>query len=146
MFELCRIKKTLAHEKRDVAAGEVLDLTGIENFYQLKLLRCKNASGGDMSYELIENLVVFGETGEASIFYFVYPEPITDETKDDEYEFNLAPEVLEIMPYGIAADLLKSDVSTSYGQIYAQRYQELKQMLDPRYSTSMISIEGGVDI
>ena len=55
-------------------------------------------------------------------------------------------DVLEIMPYGVAADLLKSDVSSNYGQMYAKRYEELKQTLDPRYSLTMVSCEGGIDI
>jgi hypothetical protein len=54
--------------------------------------------------------------------------------------------VLEIMPYGIAADLLKSDVSADYGKIYAERYEALKQMLDPRYQTAAFAVEGGYDI
>ena len=122
MFELCRLKKILAHEKREVEADEVIDLKNLENFFQLKLIRCKDAAGEDVNYELIDNLVIFNEAGTATIFYYEYPAPITDETKDEEYIFELAPEVLEIMPYGVAADLLKSDVSTNYGKVYAERY------------------------
>jgi hypothetical protein len=47
------------------------------------------------------------------------------------------------MPYGIAADLLKSDVSTDYGRIYAERYAALKAELDPRNAMNTISYEGG---
>ena len=54
--------------------------------------------------------------------------------------------MLEIMPYGIAADLLKSDVSSEYGSVYATRYESLKQMLDPRYQMTSVYIEGGVDV
>ena len=50
------------------------------------------------------------------------------------------------MPYGVAGDLLKSDVSNQYGQIYSQRYAELKSQLDPRYSLGSIYIEGGIDV
>ena len=146
MFELCRLKKILATDTREVAAGEVLDLMTLENFFQLKLLRCKNEAGEDVSYELIDNLAIFEGAGTAAVFYYRYPKAITFETIPSEYEFELPPEVLEIMPYGIAADLLKSDVSTNYGKIYAERYEAMKQMLDPRYSTGSISIEGGVDI
>ena len=47
------------------------------------------------------------------------------------------------MPYGVAADILKSDVSNGYGQIYAQRYETMLQRLDPRHSTGLIYIDGG---
>ena len=50
------------------------------------------------------------------------------------------------MPYGVAGDLLKSDVSNQYGQIYANRYAELKSQLDPRYSLGSIYIDGGIDV
>ena len=58
----------------------------------------------------------------------------------------MSEDVLEIMPYGIAADLLKSDVSSEYGSVYATRYESLKQMLDPRYQMTSVYIEGGVDV
>jgi hypothetical protein len=85
------------------------------------------------------------ETGTAEIDVFVYPERITPNTKDN-YEFELSADALEIMPYGIAADLLKSDVSAEYGSIYATRYESMKQMLDPRYQMPSITFEGGTII
>jgi hypothetical protein len=50
------------------------------------------------------------------------------------------------MPYGIAGDLLKSDVSADYGNIYYERYQSMFQTLDHRYQLPSIYIEGGVDV
>ena len=61
------------------------------------------------------------------------------------YEFELPADVLEIMPYGIAGDLLKSDISTEYGSIYSTRYETMLQRLDPRYQMTSIYIEGGVN-
>ena len=46
-----------------------------------------------------------------------------------------------MMPYGVAADLLKSDISNNYGKIYAERYETMKQQLDPRHSLGTIYIE-----
>ena len=85
------------------------------------------------------------EAGTAEVEYFKYPERITKKTKDS-YEFELSPDVLEIMPYGVAADLLKNDISANYGKVYSERYETMLQRLDPRYSTPSICIEGGVDI
>jgi hypothetical protein len=50
------------------------------------------------------------------------------------------------MPYGIAADLLKSDASAEYGKRYAERYSELKSMLDPRYNMPSIAFSGGYKV
>ena len=90
-------------------------------------------------------VIKFLESGTAEIEYFRYPTRITDKNRA-KYEFELSADVLEIMPYGIAADLLKSDVSADYGKIYAERYEAMKQMLDPRYQTAAFAVEGGYDI
>lgn len=137
-FELARMKKIPAYKEEEVTAGKVFDMFTLENFYQLRLMRFSG------SYEMVENLVIFAEEGKAEFYYFKYPEAITDETTDD-YEFELSQDALEILPYGVASDLLKSDVSSNYGAIYTQRYETMLQRLDPRYSMGSIFIEGGVD-
>ena len=58
----------------------------------------------------------------------------------------MSDDALEILPYGVAADLLKSDVSNNYGEIYSKRYETMLQRLDPRYSMGSIYIDGGIDI
>jgi hypothetical protein len=50
------------------------------------------------------------------------------------------------MPYGVAADLLKSDVSSQYGSIYAARYRELLNQLDTRYGTGSVLLDGGFGV
>ena len=85
------------------------------------------------------------ESGTAEIDCFVYPERITEKTKDS-YEFEVSNDILEMMPYGIAGDLLKSDVSTEYGRIYSDRYQEMLSRLDHRYQMPTMYIDGGIDV
>lgn len=138
-FELARMKKIPAHKEVEVKAREVFDMNTLDNFYQLRLLRFN----GD--YDMIENLVAFSEEGTAQFYYYKYPVIITDETPDT-YEFELSQDALEILPYGVASDLLKSDVSTEYGAVYSQRYETMLQRLDPRYSMGSITLEGGIDI
>lgn len=138
-FELARMKKIPVRKSIEVKAGEVFDLNTLEKFYQLRHIFSHSA------YELVENMVIFEEDETVTFFYYKYPETITDETTDD-YEFELTQDALEIMPYGVAGDILKSDVSTGYGEIYSQRYETMLQRLDPRYSMGSITLEGGVDI
>lgn len=85
------------------------------------------------------------EDGVAEIDYFRYPTRITEKNRA-KYTFELSQDVLEIMPYGIAADVLKSDVSSEYGKIYEERYEDMKQTLDHRYAMPSISIKGGIRI
>lgn len=138
-FELARMKKIPAYVQREVKAGEVVDMNTLENFYQLRLIRF---AGG---FEAIEDMATFMEEGTADIYYYKYPVAITGETPDT-YVFDLSLDALEILPYGVAGDLLKSDVSAQYGAIYSQRYEAMLQRLDSRYSMGGISFEGGVDI
>ena len=139
MFELCRIKKIPAYDSFEVQENDEIQLDEeYKDFYQLNKIE-------GVDFEIFDNLVIFNETGTVRLFYYKYPKRITTDT-DDTYKFKLTDDVLEIMPYGIAADLLKSDVSNQYGQVYANRYNELKQSLDPRYNTGFIKIEGGIDV
>lgn len=144
MFELARIKKICKYVELAVEEGMVVTFDDIEKecgskVYQVAIIR-------GVSYDSRANGTVFKfrESGTAEIDCYVYPERITEKTKDKAYEFELSDDVLEIMPYGVAADLLKSDVSAEYGAIYATRYKEMLQMLDPRYQMNFITIEGGV--
>lgn len=139
MFELCRIKKIPAYDSFEVQENDEIQLDEeYKDFYQLNKIE-------GVDFEIFDNLVIFKETGIARLFYYKYPKRITEDT-DDTYKFKLTDDILEIMPYGVAADLLKSDVSNQYGQVYANRYNELKQSLDPRYNTGFIKIEGGIDV
>jgi len=145
LYELARMKKIPRLVELSVTEGQLVDFEAI------------GAAAGNEIYQVavfggVDNLPKAGgtmykilESGVAEIECYVYPERITDTTKDS-YEFELSADALEIMPYGIAADLLKSDVSTEYGSVYAQRYETMLQRLDPRYQMGSITIEGGVSI
>jgi hypothetical protein len=137
-FELARMKKINAMTTRVVEKNETLDLATLDKFYQLNVIR-----GAD--FDSVEQFVTFLETGIADIYYYKYPTRI-DENTEDTFEFELSDDALEILPYGVAADLLKSDVSNGYGQIYAQRYKEMLQTLDPRYNLGSVTFEGGIEI
>lgn len=143
-FELARIKKIPAREKKQITEdGLIIDLDTVENFYQLDHIKFENEEGEESVFEIFGDIAEFSEPGTATIYYYKYPEAINAQTEDG-YIFELSRDVLEIMPYGVAADILKSDVSNGYGQIYGQRYEQMLQRLDPRYSTGFIYIDEGV--
>lgn len=146
LFEMCRIKKIPRYVEIPVADGDTLTFDDLEAavgnaIYQLCLV-------GGVKHEIKAGgtVIKIRESGTAEIEVYVYPERITETTKDKAYEFEVSDDVLEVMPYGIAADLLKSDVSAEYGSVYATRYEQLKQMLDPRHAMNMVTIEGGIMI
>lgn len=137
--ELSRFKKIDDYTELEVEEGQTIDLTDIDSdIYQLNVIK-------DVLYEPIGNKITFNESGTAKIFYYRYPAQIDSETEDD-YVFELDRDILEILPYGVAGDLLKSDVSSQYGTVYSNRYKELINSLDPRKSMPTMSFEGGVDL
>lgn len=138
-MELARIKKIPKNIELEVDLEEkskyTLDDLGL---YQINVIR-------GLKHEIIEDTIIFEENGTADIYGYELPPLVTEfepETESDEYEFILDKECMEILPYGVAGDLLKSDISANYGQIYANRYENMLQRLDPRFSTGSIYIGG----
>lgn len=146
MFELARIKRIPKYVEIEVNAGDIIDFADIERACGYEVYQVGTVGGVKNVARASGTVFKILEDGTAEIDCFVYPERITEKTKPNAYEFELSPDVLEIMPYGIAADLLKSDVSSEYGNVYAQRYEAMKQMLDPRYQMMSICVDGGYDI
>lgn len=137
--ELTRFKKIPKDVTLTVSSGQEMYFKDIDkDLYQLMNIR-------GVSTDILNDKIFFNEDGEAKIFYYKYPKQITSET-EDSYKFELSTDLLEIMPYGVAGDLLKSDVSSQYGTIYSARYREMLQTLDPRYGTGIIEMTGGINI
>lgn len=145
MYELARMKKIPKYVEIAVTEGDLITFENIEEECGYEVYQLGTVAGVNYIPKANGTVLKILESGTAELDVFVYPEKITDKTNDN-YEFELSADAVEIMPYGIAADLLKSDVSSSYGKIYSDRYQELLQRLDYRYNTGSICVEGGYDI
>jgi hypothetical protein len=143
MFELARMKKIPKYVEMAVNKGDMVEFADIENACGYEVYQIGVVCGVDYIPKANGTVLKILENGTAEIDVFVYPERITEKT-NDSYEFELSADALEIMPYGIASDLLKSDVSTEYGAIYATRYETMLQRLDPRNQITSIYIEGGM--
>ena len=143
MYDMARMKKIPKYVEMEVTKGDMVEFADIEQECGYEIYQIGLVSGVNFSSKANGTVLKILESGTAEIDVFVYPERITAKTKDS-YEFELSADALEIMPYGIAGDLLKSDVSTEYGTIYSTRYESMLQRLDPRYQMTSIYIEGGV--
>lgn len=146
MFELARMKKIPRYVELEVSKGDTIEFADIEKECGYEIYQISLVAGVNCKLKADGTVIKVLEDGIAEIDCYVYPERITDKTKDKAYEFELSPDALEIMPYGVAAHLLLSDVSADYGKHYAQEYEKMLQRLDPRYATPSITIEGGVSI
>ena len=145
LFELARLKKIPKFVQMEVSEGDLVEFADIEKVCGYEIYQINMVSGVDYVFKANGTILKILESGTAEIDVYVYPERITEKTQNS-YEFELSPDALEIMPYGIAGDLLKSDVSTEYGTIYSTRYESMLQRLDPRYHMTSIYIEGGVNV
>lgn len=145
MFELARFKKIPDYVEMEVEEGQLLryeDITDVTDYevYQINMIR-----GVDYEFKASGTVIKILESGTAEIDYFRYPTRITEKNRE-KYTLELSEDALEIMPYGVAGDLLKSDISTEYGVMYSNRYREMIQQLDPRYAMTSVYIDGGVNI
>ena len=143
MFEMARIKKIARYVEMPAMEKQLVTLKDIGNavgheVYQIEAIRGvrNEPKANGTVYKMLES-------GTAEIECFVYPERITEQNAKS-YEFELSADVLEIMPYAIAADLLKSDKSAKYGSVYAAEFERKLNRLDPRNQLGMFVIEGGV--
>lgn len=146
LFELARMKKIPKYIELEVSEGDLVDYAAIEKESGSEVYQINLVEGVAYTFKAQGTIIKALESGTMRIDFFIYPERITEKTNAKGYEFELSPDALEIMPYGVAGDLLKSDVSTSYGSVYSNRYEAMKQELDPRYNMASITIEGGVEI
>lgn len=132
--ECSRVKKITGNKSMEVKEGQEINFEDIDDqFYQLYGIR-------GVDYDTMNNTIIFAEDGTARIYYYKYPTQINAETEDD-FVFELSRDILEIMPYGIAGDLLKSDPSTQYGAIYTTRYRQMLDELDTRYGLGTVSLD-----
>lgn len=145
LYELARFKKMPKYVEIEVTKGDVLDFNDIEKACGYEVYQIDVVCGVRYVPKANGTVLKMLESGTAEIDCFVYPERITSTTKDS-YEFEVSNDILEIAPYGIAGDLLKSDVSSEYGAIYSSRYESMLQRLDYRYQLPCVYIEGGIDV
>lgn len=146
MFELARIKKIPKYVEMNVNKGDIVTFEDIAEVCGYEVYQVGTIGGVAYASKANGTVFKFLESGTAEIDCYIYPERITEKTKPKAYEFELSADVLEIMPYGVASDLLKSDVSADNGNIYGIRYESMLQRLDPRYQLTAITFEGGIDV
>lgn len=146
MFEMARMKKLPKYVEIAVTEGDIVTFEQIESESGYEVYQLANVGGVKFEMKAQGTVIKVKESGTMEVEFYAYPERITEKTKISSYEFELSNDVLEIMPYGVAGDLLKSDKSTEYGNIYAERYETMKRELDPRYNMGSIYFDGGVTI
>lgn len=143
MFELARMKKIADYVEMEVKEGDLIRFEDIADESGYEVYQLDRVSGIKYETKADGTIIKALEDGTLEIEYFRYPTRITSKT-NDSYVFELSDDALEIMPYGVASDLLKTDVSTDYGKVFAERYEMMLARLDSRHSIGTFTVKGGI--
>lgn len=91
-----------------------------------------------------ENIVISNKTkGKMLVEYIPYPTAITDET-DDDFELEIDDELASILPYGVAADLLKTDPGEDWTAFEKEYERRLAKIVSTRTTMSVNITEGEI--
>lgn len=130
----------------------------INDLYQLnKVILVPSDNTISKDFEMLDedNIQVNDDfVGTVRLFYYKYPKTVKvsfeeNEDKDqydENFKFDIDLVLQEVMPYGIARDLLRLDMISVYGTYFEKTYNELKQQLDSRRTAGIITIYDGEDI
>jgi len=156
MMDLMPLRKLEASTEIEVEQNDdkKIDIKNyIDNLYQIDAIYFDD----ETDYEMLNSTTIKlpnDYAGTFTVYYYKFPElvKLTFDSEndsaayDDKYTFELDDDILEVMPYGVAADLLKMDMISNYGQYFYNRYLEMKQRIDSRRTSGSIRITNGVDI
>ena len=129
----------------------------ISDIYQINKIILDSEDGKSHSFSYIDedNIEVDDDfVGKIRVYYYKYPKMAKvsfEENEDkDDYDNNFKIDIdlvlQEVMPYGMARDILRLDMISQYGTYFERTYNEMKQQLDSRRTAGVINIVGGDDI
>lgn len=140
--QLCQLKKSERRCALLESQGEVDAQTGLvcwplpADLYQVRrVMKGQNEVWAEM-YD--GRLTAQAGQGALELRYYAYPPEIDDGTPD-ETKLALDRDVLQALPYAVAADLLKADPSADYAA-FEQKYMGLLANLDPRQSAGRLVV------
>ena len=117
------------------------------NLYQFKKIVAWDKDGETVvpEYKTIGKKIYIKKSSNAQYIleYYAYPSIITEDTADD-FSLELDQDVLMILPYHVANDILKVDPSADYTAFYAEYKRKLEQLDGSVNSNPSIIIEEGV--
>lgn len=102
-----------------------------EDFMEENRLRFYPSNNSILSYYIQDNkLKIAGNClGNFEFEYFANPQEITEETSDD-YELEIDLIAQQVLPYYVASDILKSDVSANYTAFEAKYNAKLEILMN----------------
>ena len=159
-MDLMKFRKITANDEIEIELDDdrIIDLKDYDDIYQLnKVILVPNEENMVTTFNMIDNTTLEIDNsfaGTIRLYYYKYPtlcktmfnNDTERQNEDNRYVFEIDPMLLEIMPYGIARDLLRLDMISNYGSYFERTYNDLIQRLDSRNTSGFITIEGGIDL
>lgn len=157
-LDLMKYRKIPANTEIEIKenSNRIITLSDeISDIYQLnKVILVPNEGISNKDFTMLDddNIEINDDfQGTVRLFYYKYPKMAKvdfeeGENKDEydaNFKFDLDLALLEVMPYGVARDLLRLDMISVYGTYFEKTYNELKSQLDPRKTAGIITIYGG---
>lgn len=132
--ELSQIKPITAKTSFTVT-NSTLEQSLPSGFYQVDRL--------ETNFFIYDSKIVFEKEGTYDMYYSKFPTTITADTADT-VTMELTLDCLNAMPYGVASDMLKADVSTDYS-VYAKRYNDLLNQIRVGTTKSSVYVDDSVE-
>lgn len=159
-MDLMKFRKITANDEIEIELDDdrIIDLKDYDDIYQLnKVILVPNEEDMITTFNMIDNTTLEIDNsfaGTIRLYYYKYPtlcktmfnNDTERQNEDNRYVFEIDPMLIEIMPYGIARDLLRLDMISNYGSYFERTYNDLIQRLDSRNTAGFITIEGGIDL
>ena len=143
--ELARIKKISANhvfERDEVGEEDYYREYSLPiDLYQIRNIVIKDEKNKilniEADYYIEENKIFINDRsqGKYVLNYYKYPKIITEDT-EDSYILELDMDACNVLPYAIASDILKADISTDYS-VFEAKYTQMLSRLDDRKDMSI---------
>lgn len=148
--ELSQVKKILKTRVLREITGETsegyTEYSLPSNMYQLKRIIALDDNNNikEANYYTLGKKIYISNKNDYqyTLEYYQYPTIIKEDTQDS-FTLELDQDVLMILPYAVANDILKVDPSADY-TAFLSEYQRRKENLDTRREIPSIVVEEGV--
>lgn len=126
-----KIKKTYEFVIDEVAETEFRTIELPEDYMEENKLRYYTTNNTLLNYYVQDNKLKIHKDclGNFEFEYYAKPTEITEET-DDNYELEIDLIAQQVLPYYVASDILKSDVSANYTAFEAKYNAKLEILMN----------------
>lgn len=128
--QIKKIRKVLNFEIKEESSEEYNIINLPFSFAGVNKLRYFSSNNSILNYYIqLKKLKIYKKNlGKFELEYYSFPDTITEETTDD-YEFELDIDAQMVLPYYVASDILKSDVSANYTAFEAKYNAKIEALM-----------------